>query len=326
MASNSEDCVKRFIVGLMLALSSTGAMAGEATFKPPSWAYPETDPNFRREPDDGSPKKVPGSDRSFTWKQTGNMFGAADWFPDEHPKMPDVVANGRKPDVRACAVCHLADGSGHPENASLAGLPAAYIVQQMEAFRSGQRKSPVSDRSNSMVKISAAMTDAEIKAAADYFSSIKFQPRVTVKETKTVPVTIVGLASDRQVKPNAGTEQLGNRIIEVPEDAVRASLLDPHVHFISYVPVGSIKKGEALVTTGGNGKTIGCAVCHGPDLKGLGDVPGIAGRSPNYIARQLLDMQQGARNTPTAQLMKGVVAKLTEDDIISIAAYTGSRP
>ena len=90
------------------------------------------------------------------------------------------------------------------------------------------------------------------------------------------------------------------------------------------MPVGSIKKGEALVTTGG-GKTTHCAVCHGADLKGLGPVPGIAGRSPSYTVRQLFDMQHGTRKGVWTDLMKPVVANLTNDDMLAIAAYTASR-
>ena len=104
------------------------------------------------------------------------------------------------------------------------------------------------------------------------------------------------------------------------------SCKDPHSGFIAYVPTGSIKKGEALVTTGGNGKTIQCGACHGADLQGLGPVPGIAGRSPSYLARQLYDMQNGFRNGVWTELMKPVVAKLTPDDMIAIVAYASSRP
>ena len=65
-------------------------------------------------------------------------------------------------------------------------------------------------------------------------------------------------------------------------------------------------------------------MCHGADLKGLGPVPGLAGRSPSYSARQMFDMQTGARNGLWADLMKPVVAKLTEEDLINISAYTAS--
>jgi cytochrome c553 len=54
-------------------------------------------------------------------------------------------------------------------------------------------------------------------------------------------------------------------------------------------------------------------------------VPQIAGHSPNYIVRQLAWFQVGARNSDLDQLMKGVVANLTQDDIISLAAYVSSR-
>ena len=100
-------------------------------------------------------------------------------------------------------------------------------------------------------------------------------------------------------------------------------LRDPRSSFIAYVPVGSIKKGQALVTSGA-GKTTQCAVCHGADLKGLGPVPGIAGRSPSYLVRQMYDMQQGARKGPWTDLMKPVVTKLSDDDMLDIAAYTAS--
>ena len=99
------------------------------------------------------------------------------------------------------------------------------------------------------------------------------------------------------------------------------------------MPVGSVKKGKDLVTTGGmrivgntivQGKTTACGTCHGLDLMGVADVPPIAGRSPSYIVRQMWDMQQGTRNGPQAQLMKLVVANLTPDDLIAIAAYVSS--
>ena len=121
-------------------------------------------------------------------------------------------------------------------------------------------------------------------------------------------------------------EPLGQRIIETPVDAEGTEVLrNPRSGFIAYVPVGSIKKGEALVTEGGHGKTEQCGVCHGPDLKGLGPVPGLAGRSPSYLVRQMYDMQVGARHGVWTDLMKPVVAKLTDEDFISIAAYLSSR-
>ncbi len=123
----------------------------------------------------------------------------------------------------------------------------------------------------------------------------------------------------------AGTEPIGSRILELPEDSERTLLRDSRSGFIAYVPVGALAKGEELVRTGG-GKTIQCTVCHGEDLNGIGSVPSIAARSPSYLVRQLYDMQQGTRRGPMAALMQPVVANLTSDDMLNIAAYVASMP
>ena len=68
-----------------------------------------------------------------------------------------------------------------------------------------------------------------------------------------------------------------------------------------------------------------CATCHGEDLRGTAIAPPIAGRQPSYVGRQFYEMQQGTRNGDMAQLMKPAVERLTEDDIIAIAAYVASR-
>src|SRR5581483_12453512 len=109
--------------------------------------------------------------------------------------------------------------------------------------------------------------------------------------------------------------QLGERIIEHPEDAVRSLNRDPHAGFVAYVPPGSIAKGEALVRTGGAGKTVQCAICHDDSLKGVGNVPRIAGLQPVYIFRQLHDIQNGTSNGTGVALMKRVVAHLSEGDM-----------
>jgi cytochrome c553 len=122
-----------------------------------------------------------------------------------------------------------------------------------------------------------------------------------------------------------GKEPIGDRIIETPVNFERTELRDDTSGFIAYVPMGSIKKGETLVTTGGAGKTTPCGICHGPELRGLGPIPRLAGRSPSYLFRQLYDIQRGARKGPWSALMKEPVARLSEDDMVSIAAYLASK-
>src|SRR5262249_36138359 len=156
-------------------------------------------------------------------------------------------------------------------------------------FKNGNRKSADDHKVPTLLMIGAAktLTDQEIRAAAEYFGSIPWTPTVQVKETSTVPKT--HFATERFiVNEGSETEPIGRRIVEVPENEdLSENLRDPRMGFIAYVPPGSVKKGEALATTGGGGRTVACGACHGPDLKGLGPVPGIAGRSPSYLVRQI---------------------------------------
>jgi cytochrome c553 len=194
----------------------------------------------------------------------------------------------------------------------------AYFVQQMADFKNGNRKSadPKKANTNAMIGIAKAMTDDEIKAAAEYFGSMKWTPWIKVVETATVPKTRVAGGLFLALE-GAEKEPLGARIIEVPENTeATETLRDPRSGFVAYAPVGSIKKGEALAKS--------CGVCHGPDLKGLGPVPALAGRSPSYLARQMYDMQQGARKGLWTDLMKPVVAKLSDEDMLNLVSYTAS--
>ncbi len=222
----------------------------------------------------------------------------------------------------ACGSCHLMSGQGHPESADIAGLPVDYFVRQMNYFKSGARKEV--DR---MAPIAKTTSDEDVLLAAEYFAAIKPIPWVKVVETATPPKTYVNTAGRHRIlSPEGGTEQIGLRIIEIPEDPVRTANRDPHSGFIAYVPPGSIAKGEALVKTGGAGKTIACATCHGDQLKGRADLPRLAGLQPVYLARQLICMQNGSSGGAAVAPMKNVVANLSEEDIIAISAYLGSLP
>jgi cytochrome c553 len=319
------------IVAIIVFASVFAAGVSFAGDVPPAWAYaippaaPAGTPGAVPPAPDTSLKHLPGSTGEFTRAQISDAFGPADWYPGDHPKMPEVVAHGRKPDVRACGLCHYPNGKGRPENAGVAGLPTEYFIQQMNDFRSGARKSAEPRKANTkvMIAIAKGMTDDEIRTSAEYFGSMKWTPWMRVVETNTVPKTRINGGMFLTLEGNE-KEPLGQRIIETPENAEGTEVLrDARSGFVVYVPVGSIKKGEALVTTGA-GKTTQCGLCHGTDLKGLGPVPGIAGRSPSYMARQLYDMQQGARKGTWTELMKPVVTKLTDDDMVAIAAYTSS--
>ena len=303
------------------------ALVTWAEIKPlPYWAYvlkPDTPASADQA--DNSPRHVPNSKAAFTTAQTRDLFTPPDWHPEGHPKMPEIVAHGRKPDVYACGYCHLPNGQGRPENSSLTGLSAGYIVAQMAEFKSGARKSsePRHKPVTGMIEFETKATAKEIQAAAQYFSQLKPKPWIRVVETETVPKTNVLGWMLVQSTP-AGTEPLGQRIIETPENTELSELRDDRTGFVAYVPQGSIRRGKMLAMTGAGGKTVPCMACHGPDLRGTGKVPSIVGRSPSYLVRQFCDIQSGARSGVAARQMTPTVAKLDLDDMISLAAYLAS--
>ena len=316
------------VLGLGL-LAASGLLRAAATI--PDWAYaiPQALPAGSAPPAapvDTSSKQVPGSTLTFTRQQISDGFGPADWFPGDHPLMPEIVARGKRPDVRACGLCHYPNGKGRQENAGVAGLPVSYFIQTMNDFRTGLRKSaePRKANTNLMIAYAKAMTPEEIKETAEYFGAMTWTPWIRIVETNTVP-KMTSRGGIWLPVEGGDKEPIGVRIVETPEYPERTEILrDPRAGFIGYAPVGSVKKGETVAKTGGGGRTQACGVCHGADLRGLGPVPGIAGRSPSYLTRQMYDMQAGARRGEWTELMKPVVASLSNEDLVNIAAYVSS--
>jgi cytochrome c553 len=282
------------------------------------WAFPIRDKVQPMIDERSGAQHVPGSSQSYTQDQIDDFINAPDWFPDEHAPMPKVVAHGAEGGVLGCASCHLASGLGHPESANLAGVSAAYIVRQLSDFKAQLR---MGEAMNDMAKNLSA---EDARQASEWFAALKPKVWQSVVETDRVPKTFINIHLMRMPLPGAGDEPIGNRIIELPQDIARAESRDPHSGFIAYVPKGSLAKGKEFVTTGGGGKTIQCVICHGPSLNGLGEVPPIAGHSPMYLFRQLFYFKDGSRHGSMGALMKGVVAHMSQDDMLAIASYVGS--
>ena len=159
---------------------------------PLPWAYPLNPPpqaNAAPAAPDTGEHHLPGSGKAFTRKQFTDLFNPPDWFPDDHPAMPEIVAHGRRPEVRACGYCHLPNGQGRSENASLAGLSAGYFVQQMADYRNGLRQSsePKMGPPSTMLAVGKAANEEESKIAAEYFSKLKYKQWIRVVEAKTAP-------------------------------------------------------------------------------------------------------------------------------------------
>jgi cytochrome c553 len=347
-----------------IVTSNTELQQGVAKATPkfelePLWAYgfetppapgekaaPQNPPTRNLRPNEDAteqtkPRRLEGSDATYSLVDIRDGGNVIDWFPGDHPMpMPRVIkhgpSRGKGTTARGCASCHLPTGRGRPENAQPGGLPVTYAMAQINDFRNGLRRTadPRKPNTNTMIELAKAMTDEEVQEAAEYFAAVKWIPWVRVVETDLVPKTRIS-GNLFVAKDHGLTEPIAGRIIEVPENEELAETLrSPRSGFVAYVPKGSLEKGKDLVLMGGmkivddkivQGKTTACGTCHGPDLMGVADIPPIAGRSPSYMVRQMWDMQQGTRNGASAQLMKLVIANLTPDDMVAIAAYVASR-
>ena len=283
----------------------------------PLWAYRPDLPDSPIMSD--ARQHADGSSLDLTQAQIENPYFVPDWYPGTHTPMPEVVASGRAPIIEACGLCHLPTGAGHPESSELAGLSVAFLQGQMKDFRDGKRKSPITGH---MVAYAKAISDADTLAAANYYARQKRYKWTTIIEADLAPKTIIGAHGQSFVVAGGGVEPRRDPILEISADPELAKLRASRKGFIAYVPVGSVAKGKTLVSARADGLV--CTLCHGADLKGSGDVPSLAGRSPLYVFRSLNDIKLGVRTGDDAASMQAVVGSLSQEDMVAIAAYLAS--
>src|SRR5580704_7436726 len=209
----------------LLVLLAGAAVApegiGAAVLAVPAWLFPGEGDLPQPPYNTVTALHLPDSRASYTEAQLFDQFAVPDWHPHDHPPLPDVVAHGVKPQVYACGYCHLANGRGRPENASLAGLPREYMLQQLADFKSGARRVawPHSNApSDAMIQVASHVSGPDAAAAVAYFSSLTLTQRSHVIEGDSVPAfkvtgwTYVPLPGARHVR-------LGERLLEIAPDA-----------------------------------------------------------------------------------------------------------
>lgn len=343
--------MKRVILAVVgAAFVAAAASSIQAQGQPePLWAYaysaqpkagekytPQAPPTRNLRPNEDAqeqtrPRTVPGSSATYSLVDVRDGHEVIDWFPGDHPPMLPIIKNGPASLMsergRGCGSCHLPNGKGRPENAPPAGQPVAYTIQTLQDFAAGLRNSadPRKANTHTMSALAKAMTPEEMKQAAEYFAALPAAPWIRVVEADRIPEAHLEAQGGMYIiKGKEPHEPLGNRIVEAPEDDYQANTVrNPRSGFVAYVPVGSLEKGRQLVMNGG-GKTVACGLCHGPTLQGIVNIPAIASRSPSYMMRQMWDMKVGTRRGPMTQLMKPIVANLSQDDMLNIVAYLAS--
>jgi cytochrome c553 len=101
--------------------------------------------------------------RNLTDQQIADL---AAWYAGHQVEVTMAADAAAAPE--ACVACHGANGLHQlPEAPNLAGETNIYIDTQLKAFRSGKRQHDI------MSGIAAEMTDAEIRAVADWYAAIK---------------------------------------------------------------------------------------------------------------------------------------------------------
>ena len=314
---------------IIAGLAGSIATAPAARVLPagPDWAFPGEGASAVVAPFPTRIVTLAGSTVRYPEMEIDDGYHAVDWWPATHPPLPRVVRIGRAPNVLACGYCHLPDGQGRPENASLAGLPAEYIVAAVNAIRSGDRPGlrpgwvPIAY----MRQTAHAVTATELAAAAAYFAARPYVTHTRLVETAKIPRVIVDAFVYRR-DPRGGTEPLGNRIVELPDDFHRFDRRDPTESYTAYVPHGAITRGRNLASGGDVSGLLACETCHAQGLRGGSIGPPLAGRSPTGLFRQLDAFRLGARRGHVDAVMRAEVAHLSEADLVSLAAYAASLP
>jgi cytochrome c553 len=83
-----------------------------------------------------------------------------------------------------------------------------------------------------------------------------------------------------------------------------------------------VAKGRQLFQEGAPQRQIqACASCHGPEAKGNGAFPRLAGQHEQYLLKQLRLIQSAVRNAP---VMHGIIEHLDDADMRAVAAYLQS--
>ena len=310
---------------LLAVISLSGCDRGARLTAGLDWAYPRSETTTFGAPLGPGPFSAPGSARTLSRQQVEASPGPIDWFPKDHPPAPAVVGGPSVGGATPCAECHGYNGAGFPGSADLAGLPADYIVEQVNAFRTGERRSAVADQPNTaeMIKVARAVTPAALKAAADYFAGLPRSRWLRVAESPTAPRTRPDKYGWRDPAPGGGTEPIGDRVVELSDDLPIGFLGDDHVILRDYAPPGAIDRGRRVVESGGGGG-LPCRSCHGPRLGGAGPAPPISGRPAGYVARTLWDIRVGARRNAGVAPMQPIARGLSASDVRDVSAYLAS--
>jgi cytochrome c553 len=214
----------------------------------------------------------------------------------KYRRLGETLAVQGRDGVPGCAGCHGQKGEGNPQAGfpRLAGLPAPYIIKQLEDFA---RDEP--------------LTGAHFDPIARDYSKT---PRIDVPLSVLTPGTRRDVTMSPIAKSLTADErtQLGHYYASL---AFKATPVpgDPE----------TLERGEDLVLRGKPEYGVpGCFSCHGQNGVGVGAVfPPIAGQPAQYTIEQINRWQSGARDNDENALMRSIAIWMTDGDKHYVAAY-----
>lgn len=193
-------------------------------------------------------------------------------------------ADAGKEKSAACSACHGPTGvSASPMFPNIAGQNDAYIIKQLQDFKSGARTDAM------MAPMAANLSDEDMADLAAHFSGLP-----------SANEQAAALASQ------GGSDTDTSTVVSVAGN----------VDIVSSTPAAAIYAGDVA---SGKEKSAVCAACHGADGNSLAAIyPSLAGQSANYLTKQLADFKSGDRQDP---VMAGMVAGLTQEDMKDLGAF-----
>jgi cytochrome c553 len=198
-------------------------------------------------------------------------------------------ASGGKAKAATCTGCHGEDGNSMmPGFPKLAGQHKAYLIKQLQDFKSGSRLSPL------MAPLATGLDEKSIEEIAEYYSANKISAN---------PVLVLP-ASDEDDEAPAKTEE--------QKKAELAKL---------------IAQGSNLYRNGDIATAVSaCIACHGPFGEGNRPAafPALHSQHADYLIKTLTDFKTGARSKSRENMMHMIATKMTDQEIKAVAYYIAS--
>lgn len=100
------------------------------------------------------------------------------------------------------------------------------------------------------------------------------------------------------------------------------------VYFSKQLPKAANDGDQGLATAGKTlfedgdpaSNTVSCAVCHGPNAEGIGEIPRLGGLSYYYLKRKLTQWGEGYHSAAKAPMPR-IASKLSSNEIEALASY-----